>query len=75
MSLYKLRNTWDDYFSLKKLFNLDKSIAKLDSNWPVKPLPSHLQDSSTAAQPIKKILVNPKFIKNKKVSLIFTIRN
>uniref|UniRef100_H2Z7V7 CID domain-containing protein n=1 Tax=Ciona savignyi TaxID=51511 RepID=H2Z7V7_CIOSA len=57
MSLYKLRTTWDEHFPLKKLHALDLKIHTLDPNWPVKPLPAHLQDGAT------NIHVNPKFIK------------
>nr|XP_018670290.1 pre-mRNA cleavage complex 2 protein Pcf11 isoform X3 [Ciona intestinalis] len=57
MSLYKLRTTWDEYFPLKRLHALDVKIQGIDPNWPVKPLPAHLQDAST------NIHVNPKFIK------------
>lgn len=58
MSMYKLRSTWDNYFPLKKLHSLDMTIKELDPNWPVKSLPSHLQDNATT-----NIHVNPKFIK------------
>ena len=57
MSMYKLRTTWDNYFPLKKLHALDMTIKALDSNWPVKPLPAHLDNAAT------NIHVNPKFIK------------
>ena len=56
--MYKLRTTWDAYFPLKKLYALDISIKELDSNWPVKSLPAHLQDNAAT-----NIHVNPKFIK------------
>jgi len=58
MRLYKLRSTWDNYFPLKRLFALDNTIHGLDPNWPVKPLPAHLQDHGAT-----NIHVNPKFLK------------
>lgn len=50
--------TWDDYFPLKRLFELDNQVKKMDPNWPVKALPTHLQDKQTTS-----IHVNPKFLK------------
>ena len=63
--MYKLRLTWDNYFPLKKLHALDSSINELDPNWPVKPLPAHLQDNAAT-----NIHVNPKFIKPTSVSIL-----
>ena len=42
--LYKLRLTWDPYYSLIKLYELDDTIQKTrDANWPIKKLPAHIQ--------------------------------
>ncbi|XP_076819795.1 uncharacterized protein LOC143464631 isoform X2 [Clavelina lepadiformis] len=62
MSLYKLRTTWGEYFSLKKLHALDMEIKTRDPNWPVKPLPSNLQEGVTT-----NIHVNPKFLKKNEI--------
>nr|CAB3264699.1 pre-mRNA cleavage complex 2 protein Pcf11 [Phallusia mammillata] len=59
MALYKLRTTWDDHFPLKRLYELDVKIRTLDPNWPIKPLPTSLQDGHAATN----IHVNPKFLK------------
>ncbi|KAM9332766.1 LOW QUALITY PROTEIN: pre-mRNA cleavage complex 2 protein Pcf11-like [Pholidichthys leucotaenia] len=53
-SLFKLRSTWDDVFSLKKLLALDVRVNSLDPAWPIKPLPPNVNAS---------IHVNPKFLK------------
>ncbi|KAF1431049.1 Pre-mRNA cleavage complex 2 protein Pcf11, partial [Spheniscus humboldti] len=53
-SLFKLRSTWDDIFSLKKLYALDVRVNSLDPAWPIKPLPPNVNTSS--------IHVNPKFL-------------
>ncbi|KAK9886971.1 hypothetical protein WA026_019229 [Henosepilachna vigintioctopunctata] len=52
--MFKLRQTWNDVFSPKKLYAIDVQISLLDPAWPVTaPLP---QSSS--------IHLNPKFLKN-----------
>ena len=35
MSLIKLRNTWNQYFPAKTLYELDVRTQKTDPNWPV----------------------------------------
>ncbi|KAM5126894.1 pre-mRNA cleavage complex 2 protein Pcf11 [Mantella aurantiaca] len=53
-SLYKLRSTWDDIFTSKKLYALDVRVNQVDPAWPVKPLPPNVNTAS--------IHVNPKFL-------------
>uniref|UniRef100_A0A8B9KJZ5 Pre-mRNA cleavage complex 2 protein Pcf11 n=1 Tax=Astyanax mexicanus TaxID=7994 RepID=A0A8B9KJZ5_ASTMX len=53
-SLFKLRSTWDDIFTLKKLYALDVRVNSIDPAWPIKPLPPNVNAS---------IHVNPKFLK------------
>ena len=44
--MYKMRLTWDPFYSLTKLFELDNIMqSQRDSNWPIKPLPAHLKNS------------------------------
>ncbi|KAK1168203.1 hypothetical protein AOXY_G11095 [Acipenser oxyrinchus oxyrinchus] len=64
-SLFKLRSTWDDIFSLKKLYALDVRVNTIDPAWPIKPLPPNVNTSS--------IHVNPKFL-NKPTEEIATPR-
>ena len=52
MSMFKLRNTWPQYFPSKFLYELDMSVRTLDPNWPVAELP--VSASS--------IHINPKFL-------------
>lgn len=53
-SLYKLRSTWEDIFTSKKLYALDVRVNQVDPAWPVKPLPPNVNTAS--------IHVNPKFL-------------
>ena len=47
-AVYKLRTTWNSLYSLIKLHELDNVMQRdLDANWPVVPLPSHLQDKTS----------------------------
>lgn len=51
--MFRLRQTWNDIMSSKKLYALDVQIHVLDPAWPV-----------TAPQPTGSIYFNPKFLKN-----------
>ena len=51
MSMFKLRNTWVPYFPGKLLHELDCSVHKRDSGWPV-----------TDPPPSPSIHINPKFL-------------
>lgn len=52
MSLFKLRNTWPQYFPSAFLHELDLAVRELDPNWPV-----------TQAPPVVgSIHINPKFL-------------
>ena len=50
MSMYKLRNTWPQYFPSKFLHELDMGVKNLDPNWPV------------AEASVSSIHVNPRFL-------------
>ncbi|XP_044747755.1 uncharacterized protein LOC123308987 isoform X2 [Coccinella septempunctata] len=51
--MFKLRQTWNEVFSPKKLYAIDVQIRVLDPAWPV-----------TAPVPKNCIHLNPKFLKN-----------
>ncbi|XP_045478783.1 uncharacterized protein LOC123683864 isoform X2 [Harmonia axyridis] len=51
--MFKLRQTWNEVFSPKKLYAIDVQIRVLDPAWPV-----------TAPVPNNCIHLNPKFLKN-----------
>lgn len=51
--MFKLRQTWNEIISPKKLYALDVQIHGLDPAWPV-----------TAPAPTSSIYFNPKFLKN-----------
>lgn len=52
MSLFKLRNTWPQYFPTAFLHQLDLTVRELDPNWPV----VEIAPSSGS------IHINPKFL-------------
>ena len=52
MSLFKLRNTWPQYFPTAFLHQLDLTVKELDPNWPVVDI----------APPSGSIHINPKFL-------------
>ncbi|XP_078371534.1 uncharacterized protein LOC144655193 [Oculina patagonica] len=51
--LFKLRNTWAQYFPPKMLYDLDVAVNKHDPGWPIPPAPP----------PSPSIHINPKFLK------------
>ena len=55
-SMWKLRTTWNDVFSAKKLHNLDVKVNAMDPAWPIS-IPSDVPQSSATS-----IHVNPKFL-------------
>eukprot|EP00794_Sanderia_malayensis_P007116 gene7116-7920_t len=52
ISMFKLRNTWPQFFPSKFLYELDVSVKRLDPNWPV------IEPPSSPAS----IHVNPRFL-------------
>eukprot|EP00795_Rhopilema_esculentum_P000007 gene7-9604_t len=52
ISLYKLRNTWRDFFTKEFLYELDLAVKNLDQNWPVVDVPP----------PSSSIHINPRFL-------------
>ena len=52
----KLRQTWQEFFGNKKLYELDMQITKIDPAWPVTAKGPDVPTS---------IHVNPKFLKKK----------
>ena len=50
--MFKLRNTWPPYLSIKLLHELDCSVHKRDPGWPVVEPPP----------PSPSIHINPKFL-------------
>ena len=57
--MFKLRNTWLDYFPGKILHELDCSVHKRDSGWPVIEPPP----------PSPSIHINPKFLSKVRMEL------
>lgn len=54
ISLFKLRQTWNVVFSNEVLHNLDVSIKKLDSNWPIiKPTVKPVEQSTKRLASVK----------------------
>ncbi|XP_001641783.2 pre-mRNA cleavage complex 2 protein Pcf11 [Nematostella vectensis] len=51
--LYKLRNTWPQYFSNKVLYELDVKVRGIDPGWPI---------NAPAPPPSPSIHINPKFL-------------
>ena len=53
MSLFKLRNTWPQYFPTAFLHKLDLAVKELDPNWPIEKI----------SPPSGSIHINPKFLR------------
>ena len=53
-ALYKLRQTWPQYFPNRKLAAIDLHVKALDPNWPVTAVDKD--------PPSPTIFVNPKFL-------------
>ena len=47
--MYKVRQTWVDMFSARRLFVLDVKVNKIDPKWPITPLPPEENSSASGA--------------------------
>lgn len=56
--MWKLRQTWKEIFSEKKLYELDAKVQKIDPAWPIG---QNTHDGSKTSQNASKIHVNPRF--------------
>lgn len=59
--MFKLRQTWNEFFPQMKLYAIDVQISLLDPAWPVTAKPPHHNS----------IHFNPKFLQNA-VSFLFS---
>jgi len=57
MSLFKLRNTWPQYFPTAFLHKLDLAVKELDPNWPIEKI----------SPPSGSIHINPKFLRKEPI--------
>ncbi|KAI1710316.1 polyadenylation and cleavage factor like protein 11 [Ditylenchus destructor] len=59
VSLYKLRNTWNDIFPKSRLYAIDTKINGIDKNWPVASLSAALGASATSNRPQPEARIAP----------------
>jgi pre-mRNA cleavage complex 2 protein Pcf11 len=52
LQMFKLRQTWNEVFPMRKLYAIDVRCHQLDKNWPISAAPPNNQS----------IHVNPKFL-------------
>ncbi|XP_014235867.1 pre-mRNA cleavage complex 2 protein Pcf11-like isoform X2 [Trichogramma pretiosum] len=58
--MWKLRNTWNDIFPAKQLYDLDVQVNNIDPAWPIVSVAKSLPTSA----PKHVIHVNPQFLQN-----------